>query len=113
MNYRAWIDPRIAQLTVAQVRAYMLRHGWRVKPFPRPEMLVFERPGADNGQPITVAFVSSEHLADYRLRSEELLGTLGLIENRYAVEILDEMLHATDGNGTVAQPHADGVPAGK
>ena len=52
MYRSAWIDPRIAKVTVAGARAYLLEHGWRPKPFPRPEVLLFEGPMADEGHPI-------------------------------------------------------------
>lgn len=110
MNYSAWIDPRIDQVTVAGLRGYLEAHGWRLQPFPKPELLVFEGPNDDSGAPLTLAVPASERLKDYRLRLEELLGTLGLIEGRYAGEILNEMLQGTPTNGAVPHPQANGVP---
>ncbi len=31
-----WIDPRIRNVTVADVQRYLVAHGWKQKPFPAP-----------------------------------------------------------------------------
>ena len=111
MNRSAWIDPRIAQVSVAGARRYMVDHGWRLKPFPRPEVLVFEGPMADEGHPISLIVPSSEKFIDYRMRIEDLISALGVIENRYAVEILNEMLALPTTNGAVEHSASEGVEA--
>ena len=111
MNRSAWIDPRINQVKVPGARAYLLAHGWRPKPFPRPEVLVFEGPMADEGHPITLILPSGEHFIDYRLRIEELISALGVIEKRYAVEILNEMLALPATNGVFEHPASETVEA--
>ena len=107
MNNSAWIDPRISQLTVANVRDYLLRKNWRVQPYPRPELLVFEGPLADDGEPFVLVLPSSERASDYRMRCEDLVGALGIIENRWAVDILHEMLGAPQVNGPVLQKRGE------
>ena len=52
-----------------------------------------------------------EKLVDYRMRIEDLISALGVIENRYAVEILDEMLALPSTNGTVEHSVSDGIKA--
>jgi hypothetical protein len=108
MNH-SWIDPRVVRVKVAGAKAYLLRHGWRQKPFPRPEVLVFEGPMADDGTPLTQRLPAAEHYTDYRMCMEDLIGTLGAIENRYAVEILDEMLALSATNGAVEHPIPENV----
>jgi hypothetical protein len=110
MNH-SWIDPRVAQVKVAGAKAYLLRHGWRPKPVPRPEVLLFEGPMADDGTPLTQVLPAAEHFSDYRMRMEDLIGTLGALENRYAVEILDEMLALPATNGAVEHSASEGVEA--
>ena len=106
MNHSAWVDPRIDRLTVADVQAYLLNHGWRLHPFPGPELLVFEGPHDDDGEPIIQVLPSSERLRDYRMRLGELLGALSVIENRAAGDVLNDLLAGSTTNG-VAQ-HAAG-----
>jgi hypothetical protein len=108
MNLRAWIDPRVAQVTVAGVRAYLLQRGWVLKPYPRPELLVFEGP-ADDGEPIIQVLPSSERMLDYRMRVEELIGALSVLEDRPAVDILSDILNESPAgmpapNGAAASP---------
>lgn len=111
MHWSAWIDPRIAKVTVAGAKAYLIDHGWRPKPFPRPEVLVFEGPPADDGTPIVQWLPASERASDYRMRMEELLGSLGVLEKRYAGEILTEMLALPATNGAVEHSASEGVEA--
>ena len=108
---RSWIDPRIAQVRVAGAKAYLLDHGWRPKPFPRPEVLVFEKPMAHEGRLITLLLPAGEYLVDYQQAMVDLIGSLGAIENRYAVEILNEMLALPATNGAVKHPVSEFVEA--
>jgi hypothetical protein len=97
-----WVDPRIQSVRVADVKHYLLRHHWKIKPYPRPELLVFEGPLDDNGQPIIQVLPSEEHFVDYQQRLLELISSLAVIEDRYAVDVLNDILR---------QP-VDGQPAG-
>lgn len=108
MNQSAWGDPRIDRVTVGNVRSYLLNRGWRLQPFPGPELLVFEGPKDDDGEPILQVLPSSERLRDYRMRVGDLIGALSVIESRPAVDILNDMLASTQTNGAVQQ-HSDGV----
>jgi hypothetical protein len=93
-----WIDPRIRSVRVADVQAYLLGHGWRLRPYPRPELLVFEGPPADNGEPIVQVLPSSEELADFRQRVLELIAALAVIEDRPAADVLTDVLpHSGEG----------------
>jgi hypothetical protein len=105
INLRSWIDPRLYTLTVDNVRSYMLSHGWRLQDDPRGTLLIFEGPTDDFGQAAILTLPVSEKMADYRLRLEDLVSALGIIENRYAVDVLNDMLtsHATS-NGTPPAP---------
>jgi hypothetical protein len=109
MSQSAWVDPRIDRVSVAAVRAYLDAHGWRLQPFPGPELLVFEGPKDDDGQPILQVLPSSERLRDYRMRVEDLIGALSVIENRPASEILTEILTAMPTNGVPESSSGDGA----
>jgi hypothetical protein len=108
MKHAPWVDPRIDRVTVDNVRTYLLNHGWRLQPFPGPELLVFEGPKDDDGEPILQVLPSSERLRDYRMRVEDLIGALSVIEGRPATDILTDILSSVPANGAVQQ-HADGV----
>lgn len=88
-----WVDPRIASVQVAGVQSYMLSHGWKRQPWPGPELLVFAGPLDDDGEPILQILPSSERMRDYRLRVEELIGALSILEERPAVDILNDILN--------------------
>jgi hypothetical protein len=100
-----WVDPRLRSVRVADVRKYLLAHDWKSKPYPRPELLVFEGPPDDNGEPIVQVLPSSEDFADYQLGLLELVTALAVIEDRPAVAVLDDILQqgtsadGSDGNG--------------
>ena len=108
---RSWIDPRIDGVTVAGARAYLLDHGWRPRPFPRPEVLVFEGLLADDGTPLVLILPGSDKFVDYRMRIEELIGALGAIENRPAVEVLTEILALPRTNGAIEHLVSENIEA--
>jgi hypothetical protein len=113
MNRSPWVDRRIDRVRVADVRSYLENRGWRLQPFPGPELLVFEGPKDDDGVPIVQILPSSEHYRDYRMRLEDLIGTLGVIEDRPAADVITDMLAAGPTNGAAEplQGDGDGVPA--
>ena len=93
MSSRVWVDPRLPLVRVAGVRAYLLNRAWRLQPYPRPELLVFEGPTDDDGQPIIQVLPSSEQMRDFPLRVEELIATLSILEDRPAPDILSDILN--------------------
>lgn len=93
MNNRVWVDPRLPLVRVAGVRSYLLSRGWRLQPYPRPELLVFEGPADDDGQPIVQVLPSSEQMRDFPLRVEELIAALSILEDRPAPDVLSDILN--------------------
>jgi hypothetical protein len=87
-----WVGPRICSVRVADVRSYLSGRGWKPKPYPRPELLVFEGPLADNGAPIVQVLPAEERFADYQQRLVELVTALAVIEDRPAADVLDDIL---------------------
>jgi hypothetical protein len=92
MSNRVWVDPRLPLVRVAGVRSYLLGRGWRLQPYPGPELLVFDGPADDDGQPITQVLPSSEQMRDFPLRVEELIAALSILEDRPAPDILTDIL---------------------
>ncbi|HWG41620.1 MAG TPA: hypothetical protein VN688_02460 [Gemmataceae bacterium] len=100
MSNRVWVDPRLPLVRVAGVRSYLLGRGWHSQPYPGPELLVFEGPAADDGQPIIQVLPSSEQMRDFPLRVEELIADLSILEDRLPRDILSDMLN----EGAADQP---------
>jgi hypothetical protein len=104
MNLSGWIDPRVEQVRVTDAEAYVLSHGWKRVPYPRPQLLVFGGVLDDDGQEIILTLPSSEHMRDYRAGVVQLISALSVYENRLAVDILDEMLQVGVKKETPPQP---------
>jgi hypothetical protein len=102
---RSWIDPRVGLVTVDAIRSYMSKHGWTLQPFPGPELLVFGGQVDDDGEPIELVLPSSERMRDYRMRVEDLIGSLGALEDRYAGDVLNDILQA----GSSSPPAPNGA----
>lgn len=92
MNSNSWVDPRIDQVTVADVKQYLSLEGWVLRSDSGPDLLLFEGPPDDNGKPVLQVLPSSESKLDFRLRVEELIGALSILEDRPAQEVLDSVL---------------------
>ncbi len=87
MNAR--VDPKfLDSIELPNVTAYLAGSGWtRRAAFPRTDLVVFDGPQDDEGEPITVVLPRDEASRDYRLRLGELLRTLSVIERRSEEEI--------------------------
>lgn len=94
MSHRVWVDARLPLVRAAGVRSYLLAHGWRPQPYSALELLVFEGPADDDGQPIVQVLPSSEQMRDFPLRVEELIAALSILEDRPAAVILGDILDA-------------------
>jgi hypothetical protein len=119
MNLWRWVDPRIHSVRVADVRLYLLGRGWQLKPYPGPELLVFEGPPDDFGKPIIQVLPASEQASDYSQRLLELITALSVIEDRHAVDVLNDILNparhdqpsSPDGQGRTAETAAPALEA--
>jgi hypothetical protein len=87
-----WIDRRVMNVRVADMRDYMARHSWRPVPYTRPEVLMYEGPLADTGRPIRQMVPLLEEADDYTQCVIDLITNLARLEERTAVEVLEEML---------------------
>lgn len=92
-----WVDPRICLVRVADLRAYLLARGWQVHPQARSEMIFFEK--AEGADSRTIAVPSSEEFSDYIQRITEAITSLAGSEQRYAVEVLDDILSQANAGG--------------
>ncbi len=115
MSDRAWVDPRVQLVRVAGVQSYLLGRGWKPKAPPGSELLVFEGPADDDGEPIVQVVPSSEQMLDFRLRVTELIEALSVLEGRPAVEVLGDILREGAGHpgpgGALPSPGEVPAPA--
>jgi hypothetical protein len=101
-----WLDPRLGSIRVADVTAYLRRRAWKQVMPDRPETLVFEEPAGSGKEPLYQFVPDSEALPDYRRRMIELITLLAFYEDRYAPELIDDILgQRPDGepNGAVRE----------
>ena len=61
-----WVDPRVEKVRLADLRTYLLAHGWKLKPFPQPHVLVFEEPVEGGEEPVVQVLPVSEQARDFR-----------------------------------------------
>jgi hypothetical protein len=99
MNMYRWVDPRVDLVKVADLRSYLETHGWTPKPFPRPQVLKYEGPPDDAGQPIVLIAPASEKHSDYRNGVVDIITSLSALEDRHPVAVLNDILNqrASDG----------------
>jgi hypothetical protein len=89
------VDPLINAVRVADLRTYLLGRGWKIKPFPRSQVIYFEGPLDDEGKPITLLVPASERLRDYELRVSEIIEALSAIEGKPEAEIARSVITPT------------------
>ena len=95
-RHRRWVDPRLYALRVADIEAYLLRKAWKPVQPDRPGFLVFQEPGVQEGGPLYQFVPESEQREEYPAQVYDLLAALAVIEDRYAGDILTDILAAAD-----------------
>lgn len=112
MNPWRWVDPRVLSVHVADVRNYLLRQGWKLRPNPNANLLRFEKPAEGSDPPLFQMVPASEHFSDYRQRLTELITTLSEVENRHPVEVLNDILQpATSSHPAPVNGPSEPLPA--
>ncbi len=93
MKFRnPWIDPRILQVRPEAVRTYLLTHGWvYLGPAVMPDMLMFDTPQPRDDKPNVILPLKLEHGSQVQ-RLIELIAEVALYEDRYAGDVLTDML---------------------
>lgn len=93
MKFRnPWIDPRILQVRPDAVRAYLLTHGWEyLGPALMPDMLMFDTPQPRGDKPNVILPLKLDHGAQVQ-RLIELIADVALYEDRYAGDVLTDIL---------------------
>jgi len=86
-----WIDPRIENVRPLQAERYLLSHGWRSIPSPYRFFPGFEPPYRAEYTP-RVGIPLNTDGSDYIQRMIELVSDIAKFEERYAVDVLNEIL---------------------
>jgi hypothetical protein len=112
MKFRnPWIDPRILQVRPEAVQAYLLSHGWEyLGPADVPEWLMFDTPQPRGDKPnVLLPLKLDDGVSVQRLI--DLVGEVALHEDRWAVDVLNDMLHqpadAAAANGPSVSTQAE------
>jgi hypothetical protein len=111
--HNPWIDPRIVQARPEDVRTYLTRHGWKlVGPATNPELLRYEVEGDENAPTVFVPIrVGSGAALQWMI---ELVADLARFEDRWAVDVLHDMLRPPiempRGNAPTAPAKAEAAP---
>ncbi len=113
MKFRnPWIDPRVLQVKPADAEAYLLERGWvRVKSAHQNKHAFANSANETSASVVQVAQL--DQASDFPQRMIELIGDLATIENRYAGDVLNDILLATKapnaGNGAAQTQTAQGA----
>lgn len=102
-----WIDPRVLQVRSADARSYLFRRGWKLVSAESEPMLDFEGP-PNRSAPTVVSLPTKEQARDYPQRIIELLTDLAVAEERYAGEVLNEILQ--QANAAPVSANGPGIP---
>ena len=87
-------NPLIKSVRLQDVRAYLLAHGWQFKALSRSQLLRFDGPNDDAGEPIVQVIPASDQASDFRPRVAELVGALSAIEQRDPEVVLRNILRS-------------------
>jgi hypothetical protein len=115
MKFRnPWIDPRIVQLDPEAVRSYLLSHGWTyLGPAEVPDLLMFDTPEPRGDKPNVLLPLKLEHGHQVQ-RMVDLVGEVALYEDRWAVDVLNDMLRqpveGAPANGPTLSAKAEPSP---
>lgn len=90
--FQRWLDPRLRKVRVADIQTYLLRKGWKPAAPDRSYVLVFQEPTLSGQGPLYQFVPDTEQRPDYLTRIYELLAALGEIEDRYAGDVLTDIL---------------------
>jgi hypothetical protein len=107
--HRRWMDPRLASVRVADVQAYLRSRGWKPVQADAPHVLVFQEPTVAEDGPLYQWLPDSEQRRDYIQCIYELMAAIAEIEDRYAGDVLTDILgqHAAFANGPGALQKAE------
>lgn len=81
-----------------QIRAYLLRRGWRPATSDSADQLAFEQEASDGDEPARLWLWVSESHPKFRSRLPNVIFTLAVVESREALTIAQEIVQIGDPN---------------
>jgi hypothetical protein len=114
-KYRRWVDPRLYSVRPADLQAYLLHEGWKPVPADRQGVLVFQEPAVSEDGPLYQFVPLDEAWEGYPAQVYELIAALAMIEDRYAGDVLTDILKpattdVTPANGPTVPTKAEPAP---
>jgi hypothetical protein len=106
---RRWLDPRLFTVRVPQIQAYLLEKRWQPVTPDRPGMLVFQEPVVSEQGPLYQFVPKEEGEESYPAQVYQLLAALAEIEDRYAGDVLTDILRMPVANSSNGAPGAKTV----
>jgi hypothetical protein len=91
-KHRRWVDPRLYSVRAGHLQAYLLRRDWKPMPADRPGVLVFQEPPVSADGPLYQFVPLDEGWEGYPAQVYELIAALAMIEDRYAGDVLTDIL---------------------
>jgi hypothetical protein len=106
MKFRnPWVDPRVLELKPADAQGYLANHGWKAMAPYSVNLTAYSRPGEAADGPVVYVLTRQDAL-EYPQRMIELVAALAFAEDRWAVDVLSDILQAknalTPVNGAAA-----------
>jgi hypothetical protein len=111
-KHRRWIDPRLYSVRVPQLRSYLRSKGWKEVSPDRPGFLVFEEPGSDGGERLYQFVPESEGWEGYPAQVYDLIAAVAEIEDRYAGDVLTDILREPANGESNGAQRVQGQRAG-
>lgn len=110
--YRRWVDPRVYNLRLADVIAYLESQGWKQVPTDRDHNLVFREPdwAPHRGEPYYQFLPDAEDYDIYGQVIFELITGIAEYEKRWATAIIDDIVGAAGRNGVAQANPSRQVP---
>jgi hypothetical protein len=106
---RRWTDPRLYSVRTADLQAYLRHKGWQAVPPDRPGVLVFQEPTVGEHGPLYQFVPESDTWEGYPAQVYELIAALAAIEDRYAGDVLTEILQLAGKEGVNGQARSGEV----
>jgi hypothetical protein len=88
-NMDRWVDQRVRLVKAAHLQAYLIARGWKPKPSPRLQVLLFQEPSGHDGEPILQTVPAHDGVSDAIVRA---ITNLAAVEDRSAVDVLNDIL---------------------
>jgi hypothetical protein len=109
-NMDRWVDRRVQLVRAAQVQAYLIARGWKPKPSPRPQVMLFEEPKDHEGELVLQTVPAHDGVSDCTDAIVRAITNLAAVEDRCAVDVLNDILRQAPAEAVSANG-ADDTPA--